>query len=169
MNIPLRFDWTDARVTDLRLLFGEGHADTAIARIMGPGLSRNAVIGKRGRLGLLRLCVPKRAKASPPKRKNRNRVMQESFGRKVAPSPVRRMQPDLEAEEARNLPPDQSPHAVPLFEITDNQCRWPLNDPGPGFLFCGAGTVRECSWCPRHARLAFTPGRQPERYAMGRR
>lgn len=47
------FDWTDDRIDRLRAMWKDGHRSTDIEREFGDGCTRNAVIGKLGRLGLL--------------------------------------------------------------------------------------------------------------------
>lgn len=44
--------WTDHRVEKLKDLHAKGLSAAAIARKLGGGVTRNAVIGKRHRLGL---------------------------------------------------------------------------------------------------------------------
>jgi hypothetical protein len=61
--------------------------------------------------------------------------------------------PEPQADEIYDLPPDQSPDAVSLLKIKDNQCRWPLTDAGPGFLFCGS-RLFDGPYCCRHYKLA---------------
>jgi len=45
--------WTEDRVNGLKVLWDEGLSASKIARALGNGLTRNAVIGKAHRLGLL--------------------------------------------------------------------------------------------------------------------
>ncbi|NBU29555.1 MAG: GcrA cell cycle regulator, partial [Caulobacteraceae bacterium] len=44
--------WTDERVNTLRTLWAEGLSASQIAKQLGGGVTRNAVIGKVHRLGL---------------------------------------------------------------------------------------------------------------------
>src|SRR5579862_5650310 len=44
--------WTDERIEQLKSLWTEGLSASHIAKVMGGGISRNAVIGKVHRLGL---------------------------------------------------------------------------------------------------------------------
>lgn len=46
--------WTDARIRKLTELWSQGASTRDIARSLGGGISRNAVIGKANRLGLKR-------------------------------------------------------------------------------------------------------------------
>ena len=44
--------WTDERVSLLKQLWGEGKTAAEIAKVLGDGITRNAVIGKAHRLKL---------------------------------------------------------------------------------------------------------------------
>ena len=44
--------WTEEKTEQLRKLWGEGHTASQISKMIGDGISRNAVIGKSHRLGL---------------------------------------------------------------------------------------------------------------------
>lgn len=46
--------WTDARVATLREMWLAGNSAGAIVQAIGPGITRNAVLGKISRMGLLR-------------------------------------------------------------------------------------------------------------------
>jgi GcrA cell cycle regulator len=174
-------DWTAERVETLLAGYNDGSTMSRIAMILGHGVTRNAVIGKLNRMGHFRGHVVADPKTQKQRRKNRNKVIEESFGgnagkpsnfisANIARRERAKAEHEFEAESVMDLPPDQSPHAVSLFDATDNQCRWPLNNPGPGFLFCGAPIMMEgCSWCTRHARMAYAPGKVPSRYAFSGR
>jgi GcrA cell cycle regulator len=141
--------WTEERVGHLRRLFNEGYPDSSIARILGPGLSRNAVIGKRTRMGLshseesIRQVKSDNAKRQNKRRRSRPEVHAGTGEEDIA----------IEGDNLRDLPPDQSPDAVSLLKVKDNQCRWPLTDAGPGFLFCGS-KLFDGPYCCRHYKLA---------------
>jgi GcrA cell cycle regulator len=62
------------------------------------------------------------------------------------------MMDDEEAAEAR---------LVPLLELTDKDCKWPIGEPGkPGFGFCAQPRWKPSPYCVGHTRIAF--GRAPE-------
>lgn len=169
--------WSPENVVLLRSGFAAGLSMIQIANSIGHPYTRCAVIGKCNRLGLKRGHVegtgrPRRTRAeSRTDQATKGRVNRTTnFNRKVR-AKVLAGDDDLalEGDGMRDLPPDQSPDAVSLFEAKDTQCRWPLNDPGPGFLFCGSNTVTDdCSWCARHARMAFSPSSRPKKEEGGR-
>lgn len=50
--------WTEDRVATLRRLWADGLSASQIARELGSGVTRNAVIGKLHRLGLSKRSAP---------------------------------------------------------------------------------------------------------------
>ena len=146
--------WTDEVVTELRDL----HAQKCSAREMALAVwdkfhlvvSRNAVIGKLRRLevgpigGGQKEATKKAAKNRKPRAKTAVRA------------------PKFPVEEVINLPPDQSPYACTIMELTDASCRFPMGDPGTDdFRFCGATKLSGVSYCVRHSRLAFNYNPKP--------
>lgn len=68
----------------------------------------------------------------------------------------------VEVDEPRSimeLPPDDSPCAVTLFDLGPRHCRWPITRDGAPMMYCGADQITEInsSYCGRHSRLAFQP------------
>jgi GcrA cell cycle regulator len=156
MNAITRFDWTAEKVEILLAGYNDGSSMNRIAGLLGGGVTRNAVVGKLHRMHYHRgrvVAGPKKPR-NPPKGRRHSVKLTYKDGAFERDSTIIR-------DDLRDLPPDQSPDAVALLDAVDGQCRWPLNDPGPGFLFCGSDTMTDgCSWCARHARMAFTPARE---------
>ena len=96
--------WTDDRVESLRKLWLDGLSASQIAKHLGGGLTRNAVIGKVHRLGL-----SGRATASQP-----NRV---AFKPARPPRPAAPTPPVLRRSEAIS-PPRPEPAPVAAVEET---------------------------------------------------
>ena len=65
--------WTEDRVGALKKLWLEGQSASQIAKQLGGGVTRNAVIGKVHRLGLSGRAAPTRRIAAPPQTRRRNR------------------------------------------------------------------------------------------------
>jgi hypothetical protein len=105
------------------------------------GKTRNAVLGKIGRMGLLGTTarVPcshgesaaRRKRKYPAVRRPRRSVV-------VLPLPL-----DVAA------PP---PPSVPFIETAHNQCRYM---PGDDRMCCGQPTWARSSWCPHHYRMVY--------------
>lgn len=125
-------NWTDERVALLRQLWGEGKTAAEIARALGGGVTRNAVIGKAHRLKLSNRVSP---------------IQQNDNTRKpvvVASSP-----PPERRVVARG-------EGVRMADLKERMCRWPLGDPkDTDFRCCGEVSVPGMPYCPEHARMAY--------------
>lgn len=138
--------WTDDRIEHLRVLAADGLSASAIAAGLGGGMSRNAVIGKLHRLGL---APTGRTVAAKPGRPKVTKTRRHPFNQPRALA--------LALETAApiiELPPDQSPDACTIIQLTSESCRWPLGEPSPDMLYCGSQKWPGSSYCARHARLS---------------
>jgi GcrA cell cycle regulator len=143
-NAGLRFNvWTEIRIELLRQLWDRGLAASAIARQLGGGISRCAVIAKVHRLTLarrVRLHGPVPPKKPPAK--PRGKILQG---------------PLIVAKPSKPRPPVM--RRLVLTELGPRHCRWPVGNPASAdFFFCGAD--REAPpYCPYHTRVAFAAPR----------
>lgn len=131
--------WTDERVERMKELWKEGASASEIAREIGGGLSRNAVIGKVKRLKLgarlSKTLLP--SAAEPPL---------------AAPSQSPPSSYLVESE------PPRAKTNCTLMELDHNRCRWPLGEPGmPDFRFCGDKPSHGFPYCGLHVRAAYQP------------
>jgi len=136
--------WTVERVALLRRIYGTKSV-AEVAREIGHGVTRNAVIGKAGRLGL---AAPKKdPRPRPPPMPPR-----PPMPRPVPPPPP----------PVVDCPPETSADAVHLLELRAHQCRWLIDE--AAFLYCGAPCAHG-SYCGPHARLIYVPppGRREHR------
>jgi len=142
-------DWTDERVETLKRFCGQGLAFSAIAERMG--MTRSAVLGKAFRMKL------RKTPAAPPRTRKRHSVT-DNGKRILIPPHVADMQKAEAAmkavapkQEPKKQPPDGAPAPlnVELLDLTDQNCRWPVNDGGP-FLFCGHDRAHGSSYCEFH-------------------
>jgi GcrA cell cycle regulator len=155
--------WPEARVEALTRAWREGLSASQIARRLGGGLTRSAVIGKLHRLGL---CGG--AKPSAPRTPATATTMHGRFDRSgsaplkivwskpvldVAPAPVFRA-------AASAGPPPSAPGAKYLRDMGPRECRFGLGDPGAGNgalqLFCAAPTTGH-PYCARHRAIVILP------------
>ena len=128
--------WTEDRVGALKKLWLEGQSASQIAKQLGGGVTRNAVIGKVHRLGLSGRAAP-----SQPAR---------ATFRPSRPRPA--------------APPTQAPSAMPdlpgtatVMTLGAHMCKWPIGDPSSTeFSFCGR-RASEGVYCVEHARVAYQP------------
>lgn len=173
--------WTEESEQRVRALWIEGKSATEIARIMGGGLTRNAVIGKCHRLGLTKATRPASA---PPLRTGR--VPKPRKIKALKPLPVdhkpRDRAPVAAAERSWQTPVStpgiqrtqraygqnsidfvetgagvESPNARPFLDATRG-CKWPLGQ-GAALSYCcnplagGDGVGR--TYCAGHAAVAI--------------
>ena len=151
--------WTDERVALLRQNYIDGLSAGASARQIGCGSTRNSVISKRHRMGLVGRAS---GKATIPRAKLRTKSTHANalrFGPERAPSPP-------------YVPPAPDPNDVASMSIlvvidgklhandklTSACCRWPCGDPQHAdFGFCGQPTVARLPYCERHLRKSSPP------------
>jgi GcrA cell cycle regulator len=140
--------WTDERVEQLKSLWTEGLSASQIARVMGSGITRNAVIGKVHRLGL--------AGRASPARNDRPRIAATPRVALRVHTPA----PPVVEEDPILL--DDGSFAT-VLTINDRMCRWPIGDPSENeFHFCGHKPKNGSPYCDAHARKAYQP-QQPRR------
>lgn len=153
-------EWTTERTELAEALWTQGLSARAIAKRLGGGLTRNAVIGRMHRLG---------------HRRNANGLSQ-TFG-KAASIALRKRRRPKATELSLNvggivikggpLPPEppKPEKLLSLFAVTEIEeatgvrlCRFPFGDPKtPGFGFCGCPAAAGSSYCPGHHHLCMTP------------
>ena len=147
--------WTEDRVGALKKLWLEGQSASQIAKQLGGGVTRNAVIGKVHRLGLSGRAAPSQP-ARATFRPSRPRPAQPT----QAPSAPRR----IEAVQPRPAVPAQVPAPMPdlpgtatVMTLGAHMCKWPIGDPSSNeFSFCGRRSS-EGVYCVEHARVAYQP------------
>lgn len=146
--------WTEDRVAILKDMWLRGESASEIARTLGGGVTKNAVIGKVTRMklpGHTQPKTPKPVKVAPPKRS----------GNKGQPKAIAIQH----RAETRILPPMPLPveedgvdvtHLLGILQITEHTCKWPIGDPlEPGFGFCGEHSEEGSPYCPKHHRRAY--------------
>ena len=137
--------WTDNRLDRLKTLWREGVSASAIARDLGPGVSRNAVLGKVHRMGL------SASRASPPAPISRTAPPRVDTGpRRPRPAPSKgRRSPENDLSQT----PDVGGRTI--LSVRRGECRWPFGDPEKrGFSLCGEPVGRG-AFCAAHAAIAY--------------
>lgn len=138
--------WADAHSTALTHHVLGGHLSysgiaAAINGEFNTSYSRNACIGKSGRLGLINpfwqkmSVMPKRPKKQQPYKPRPKRPISVESHEYV----------ELECSEI-------IPQHVSSVELAKNGCRWPYGD-GP-FTFCNHPQLGDFSYCGPHQRLS---------------
>lgn len=153
--------WSDATVERLKTLSAEGYSAAQIARQLnvefGVKLSRSAVIGKVGRLGLALGGSAKRTPPSAPRRPATGKAKAARTNRRklVTPAPTPPL-PPAEPSQAGLFDP------VSLMDLQSHHCRWPVSIDGPDPAesrleqFCGAPKT-SLAYCAGHAARAYRP------------
>ena len=161
--------WTEARVTLLRKLYAEGTKSASQIADQIPGeFSRNAVIGKLHRLGLVgRTTAARPRNASLPlkpsrvtqghRRTHRNPDIVD-YIRKVEKCQIQAgvLPPIVRSAPLPVREPEDISSGVTLLELKEHSCRWPLGGHlEKATLFCGAPKVPGKSYCSCHSARAF--------------
>jgi GcrA cell cycle regulator len=154
--------WTDERIATLKKMWKEGKSAADIAKTLGK-VTRNAVIGKAHRMGLSGRPSPiKKPPAAPKKEAAPKKTALLRSIKKPAPvaavskkaNPLQRP----EVEEPKIFEKETVPEGggIPLIELTERMCKWPIGDPRDAdFIFCGLGIRVGTPYCPGHAAMAY--------------
>lgn len=159
--------WTDERINLLKKMWKEGKSAAEIAKTLGKGVTRNAVIGKAHRMGLSGRPSPIKKPAPAPKkekeaaapRKEAAPVKEAAAVRKPAAPATKHPPLAREVEELPRKPEKEIlplNGGTPLIDLTERMCKWPIGDPRePDFTFCGRGIRVGTPYCPDHAAMAY--------------
>ena len=143
--------WTEERLIELKARWAAGETSSEIGRALHN--SRNAIIGKLHRLGLVRYTRPiKPSKPIKPANARRLRYVDNRyvFVGETVTEPL-----------APFAPPPGFQNPVSFAALASHHCRWP-GEPGPQILFCGAPPANGYPYCLAHCRLAYVkPGAVP--------
>lgn len=129
--------WTDALTETLRQLWGAGVSASLIARELGHGITRNAVLGKAMREGLGAHKLARMGKPGPKRQRKRRKVI-------------------IRIVNVATILPEEPPKApemrmLSLVRLRDHHCRFPVGDPQHrDFYFCGADAAEGKVYCSFH-------------------
>lgn len=149
--------WTEDRVGALKKLWLEGQSASQIAKQLGGGVTRNAVIGKVHRLGLSGRATPSQpARAATTFRPARTRTTPPA--QPSAPRRIEAVQARAVAAPTPQAPPlSDMPGTATVLTLGAHMCKWPIGDPSSReFSFCGR-RASEGVYCVEHARVAYQP------------
>lgn len=153
----MSFDWNQpGRIEELKAMYSEGlsagQIAAAINHMFRSSITRNAVIGKALRLGLVNQNKQGRS-ANPINRKSprpRSALKPKSHQHAFIPPPEQLPEP-----QATDLPADQSDCAVTLEQLAAHHCRWPIGNDIAAMTYCGARKHGDRVYCARHCRAAY--------------
>lgn len=138
--------WEEDTVEELRKLWAAGQSASQIAKALGGGKTRNAVIGKVHRLKLTQRLSSKRVYTEKPPK-------QPKVIREPKPPKVARL--SVSFPLAAPLVPssfEPLPSSKPTTLTDATGCMWPIGDHG---LFCNAGRESGSHYCPHHHSRAY--------------
>lgn len=172
--------WTEDRVGALKKLWLEGQSASQIAKALGGGVTRNAVIGKVHRLGLSGRAAPSQPArttfrtARPSAKAAATAAAPATNAAPAAPAPQptqapsapRRIEavaprpaavPTQLAQPSAPAPMPELPGTATVLTLGAHMCKWPIGDPSSReFSFCGR-RASEGVYCIEHARVAYQP------------
>ncbi|MEG1451296.1 cell cycle sigma 70 cofactor GcrA [Brevundimonas sp.] len=171
--------WTEDRVGALKKLWLEGQSASQIAKALGGGVTRNAVIGKVHRLGLSGRAAPSQParttfRTARPSAKAATAAATTTNAAPAAPAPQptqapsapRRIEavaprpaavPSQVAQPSAPAPMPELPGTATVLTLGAHMCKWPIGDPSSReFSFCGR-RASEGVYCIEHARVAYQP------------
>ena len=152
--------WTDDRVGALKKLWLEGQSASQIAKQLGGGVTRNAVIGKVHRLGLSGRATPSQPArtAAATFRTARPRPAPAAPAQPSAPRRLEAVQPKpIQATAQVPVAMPDLPGTATVMTLGAHMCKWPIGDPSSNeFSFCGR-RASESVYCVEHARVAYQP------------
>ena len=135
--------WTKDKCDFLKDNWGKATA-RELAEQMGPGFTRNSIIGKASRLGLSAK-IKTRAAASNQNYENNLAYKKGKLkrGRNKFKSLI--IEKDFEPENPKQLE-----------ELTDSDCKYPIGHPNEeNFYFCGRTSLKDFSYCKLHLLYAY--------------
>ena len=133
--------WTPKRTQILKRMWAEGFTASQIAGELG-GVTRNAVIGKKDRLGLPARRTNPRTVINRPSRKPPPKAKIDLSCIPDRPTPKSKPK-DVIMQKIR-IPDD----AVTLVELNDDCCKFPYGN--KNYQFCGQPAQEGKSYCEKH-------------------
>jgi GcrA cell cycle regulator len=144
--------WTDTDISMLQRLWKEGHSASEIGKRMRR--SRNAVMGKIHRLAVQEAAGGKLVKA-PRANLQRPPAPPRKPKMKLVPPAPKPALPSVQLVDDSIVKP--RPLLMKLFDLDNNDCRWPVEGEKANTLFCGHNTHEGKVYCAYHCRTAYAP------------
>ena len=127
--------WNSETIGILKDLVSKGYTARRIAQILGPPFTRNAVVGKRHRMGI-----------------NPGKVV--TINTAVIVKPV---VPVVKVVPPTIPPPEPTVKPITFDELTHETCRYPVSGEGRSMLFCASPTINR-TYCEYHQKLTRVSG-----------
>jgi GcrA cell cycle regulator len=159
--------WSHERIALLRQHWAEGLTASTIAKELGPGVSRSAVLGKIHRLELKQPGFKRRYGRKERAVLKRPRVPRPAARSRRGSSQLLAAFYALGLDQFFGAPDTRTVHqhagkafgaACGLLDLTAATCRWPVGEPGEAdFAFCGAAPFARYPYCVGHCLIAYRP------------
>ena len=135
--------WTKEKCDFLKINWGKFTA-RELAEQMGPGFTRNSIIGKASRLGL------------SAKIKTRTATSNENFDNSLVHKKAK-LKRGRNRFKSLIIEKDFEPeNPKQLEELTDNDCKYPIGHPNEkNFYFCGRSSLKDFSYCKLHLLYSY--------------
>lgn len=155
------FAWTDERRALAKLMWQGGDTASAIAKELGDGLTRAAVMGIIHRNGWQHRILGEHHSEAGTRKSRQKDKPRGDRAMKISPP----LQPQPIIVQTDNVIPVGQRKT--LMELDADSCRWPIGQPGHAdFFFCGgdageiidkAGMKKRLPYCVFHCRIAYQP------------
>ena len=138
--------WTKEKCDFLKDNWGKATA-RELAEQMGPGFTRNSIIGKASRLGL------------SAKIKTRTATSNKNFESSIEVNKIKSRRTRKNKFRSLLIEKDFEPeNPKQLEELDENSCKWPIGHPDEkNFYFCGRTSLKDFSYCKLHLLYAYQP------------
>ena len=160
--------WTEQQIETLKKMWGNGYSANDIAKNLGGGVTRNAVIGKAHRLKLSAGAAASRCAVDHPSKtvgvvvakinkvSGKRRSMLRAMPPVQASDKPAAMTTIVRRPVLRPIETARRSEGIPVTKAGERHCRWPIGDPrSPDFRFCGCETQEGLPYCTHHARIAY--------------
>lgn len=153
--------WTEEEEAELRHLWSIGRSASMIAKEMGQGRSRNAIIGRLHRIGLCG--VTRTARLNYRVKTGAARIRQPRAMFTPQPKPPRVYEPKPR--------PVDTAEPVALYTLetdTGAGCRWICGDPKAATATVCGHAIHERNWCAHHYARVYVPTPNPRLERLAR-
>lgn len=156
--------WTPKAIATLARMLRAGATSAQIAKALGNGLTRNAILGKHHRMRKEGIELPtgsEGARKAVPEPKARPPARQHAVGYFGAGArPATEVLPRPLAVTPHDTIDPRTPGLLRMEDLKKHHCRWPLNSAAGGeYYFCGESVIAGKPYCQAHCDAAYNkPG-----------
>ena len=152
--------WTAKAIGTLTRMLRAGASSSQIAKALGNGLTRNAILGKHHRMRKQGIELPtgsegaRKAVPEPKARLPKRQHAIGSFG--AGRRPATEVLPRPLATTPHDAIDPKTPGLLRMIDLQRHHCRWPLNNAAGGeYYFCGEPKAPGRPYCSAHAAAAY--------------